>query len=503
MAWRLQHSACLGLTAVLSLSACERSTEPAQPATSLPGLSRIFSDCLPHRGKPVKSTPSYEPYQDLMALSASGTHPRVSGALAGLGGATDIFGVQLAATGTTGTLVIATATSGSNLDDDGYFVTLDGGEARAIGVNASLPVSDLPAGVHTVGLAGLAPNCAVSGDATRTGTVVAGGSTEVAFAVICSATTGTLRVVTSTSGSDIDGDGYQFSVDGGPAQTIGVNATRNLAGIAVGEHAVALSRVAANCTVAGTSTVSVNVPSGDVGQAAFSVTCVPLAQGPPDIVVEPAALAVYDFGNIAKKTSSDLSLTLRNQGGGLLEGDVSVLPGTAPFALLTGNAFQLANGAPHPLTLRFAPSTPGAYRALLRIHSNDPLNAEIFSTLAGEQFTKCSRFSRTIEAFRQYQPCGLLDRLRLDSYFRIPRVDDGTHLYIPDAELYDFITNHQAEVTAWAAQVEYGREVHALMFLGGCINSEAKYTTSLQPRPSWPTSCSACSISSAGTCRAR
>jgi hypothetical protein len=71
MAWRLQHSAWLGLTAALALCACERPTEPSQPISLPPALARAFSDCLPHRGKPVSSTPSYEPYMDLMAQVAA------------------------------------------------------------------------------------------------------------------------------------------------------------------------------------------------------------------------------------------------------------------------------------------------------------------------------------------------------------------------------------------------------------------------------------------------
>jgi hypothetical protein len=70
MAWRLQHSAWLGLIAVLALPACGRPTEPALPASSRPALARAFSDCLPHRGKPVSLTPSYEPYQELTAQVA-------------------------------------------------------------------------------------------------------------------------------------------------------------------------------------------------------------------------------------------------------------------------------------------------------------------------------------------------------------------------------------------------------------------------------------------------
>jgi len=69
--------------------------------------------------------------------------------------------------------------------------------------------------------------------------------------VTCSATTGSLTVSASTTGSSLDADGYTVTVDGGSPQAIGINGSVTFNGLAAGGHSIALSGVAANCTVSG------------------------------------------------------------------------------------------------------------------------------------------------------------------------------------------------------------------------------------------------------------
>ncbi|PYP56383.1 MAG: hypothetical protein DMD40_11170, partial [Gemmatimonadetes bacterium] len=60
---------------------------------------------------------------------------------------------------------------------------------------------------------------------------------------------GNLTVSTSTTGSSLDPDGYTVTVDGGSPQAIGINASVSYTNLATGNHAVAITGVAANCTV--------------------------------------------------------------------------------------------------------------------------------------------------------------------------------------------------------------------------------------------------------------
>jgi len=84
-----------------------------------------------------------------------------------------------------GNLTVSTSTTGSSLDPDGYTVTVDGGSAQAIGINASASYTSLSAGNHTVAISGVASNCTVSGGTSRTVSVPAGGTATTTFSVSC------------------------------------------------------------------------------------------------------------------------------------------------------------------------------------------------------------------------------------------------------------------------------------------------------------------------------
>ena len=66
-------------------------------------------------------------------------------------------------TTTTGNLTATTSTTGSNLDPDGYTVTVDGTTSQPIATNGNVTFNNLAAGNHTVVLSGVATNCTVGG----------------------------------------------------------------------------------------------------------------------------------------------------------------------------------------------------------------------------------------------------------------------------------------------------------------------------------------------------
>lgn len=86
-------------------------------------------------------------------------------------------------------------------------------------------------------------------------------------------TTGSIQVVTTTSGTGLDSDGYQLTVDGGILRQIGVNDTLVLSEVAEGPHTVELLGVAHTCTPLGGSEVSITVISGESKETRFTVEC--------------------------------------------------------------------------------------------------------------------------------------------------------------------------------------------------------------------------------------
>jgi Tol biopolymer transport system component len=185
-------------------------------------------------------------------------------------------------TPTTGSLEITTATSGPDPDPDGYAVAIDGGASAPLGLNATLHAADIEPGGHSVQLSGIAANCTLTGDNPRTVTVAPGGSATVTFAITCATPqplTGILRITTSTTGPDQDDDGYEFAVDGGATQPIGVTATATVPNVALGAHSVQLSGMAENCSVQGANPQSVSVSSGNTAEVTFAVVCSAIQQG--------------------------------------------------------------------------------------------------------------------------------------------------------------------------------------------------------------------------------
>ena len=85
--------------------------------------------------------------------------------------------------------------------------------------------------------------------------------------------TGAIRITVTTTGAELDGNGYSIALDGSTGQAIPVNDTITLAGLSAGSHHVLLSGLAVNCAVAANPR-PVQVVGGATAQVAFSVTCV-------------------------------------------------------------------------------------------------------------------------------------------------------------------------------------------------------------------------------------
>ena len=85
---------------------------------------------------------------------------------------------------------------------------------------------------------------------------------------------GTLRVIASTSGHDIDLNGYQISVDGAVAKHIGVNDTALCDGMSPGNHSAFLTGHPDNCDVTTANPVTVPIPAGGATSITFKVSCV-------------------------------------------------------------------------------------------------------------------------------------------------------------------------------------------------------------------------------------
>jgi len=188
----------------------------------------------------------------------------------------DTTRVSYAVTCSASGVMVTASTTGADQDADGYLVSVDGGTPGPLGATASLIVSRLAPGPHTVSLSGVAANCRLSGDNPRAVVVALGAVAPVQFEVACTATSGAVAVTAVATGTDLD-PSFVIQLNGTPRAILPPNVTTVLTGVAPGTVVVTLADVAGNCALAGESVQTVTVTAGgsttDTATAAFQVTC--------------------------------------------------------------------------------------------------------------------------------------------------------------------------------------------------------------------------------------
>jgi hypothetical protein len=174
-----------------------------------------------------------------------------------------------------GRIDVAVSTTGTDVDDDGFTVNVDGGVQQFLPSGGQVTLSQLEPGSHSVRLSGLAPNCQVVGSNPRSVQVGADGRATVAFEVSCvRATTGGFRVIVVTAGEPADTDGYLLAVAGADEiRPIGPNATETFVGLAAGLHLVTLKDVDEGCALAGGNPQPFTVVPGKTVPIHLSVSC--------------------------------------------------------------------------------------------------------------------------------------------------------------------------------------------------------------------------------------
>src|SRR5918992_103863 len=88
--------------------------------------------------------------------TVAGNNPRTVSVIAG---ETTPVPFHVICNPTSGSVRIASATSGPSADPDGYTITLDGDASQALGLTAEVTLAPVIPGAHSIGLSGVADNC--------------------------------------------------------------------------------------------------------------------------------------------------------------------------------------------------------------------------------------------------------------------------------------------------------------------------------------------------------
>jgi hypothetical protein len=204
--------------------------------------------------------------------SVSGENPRSVEVPAGADAAVT-FNVSCGALA--GSIRVATTTSGEDPDPDGYTFRVDDGPPQSIGTSASTVVSGLSVGPHAVSLEGIAENCSATGENPRAVDVTFGQQADVDFAIACSSSNGSLRVVAATTGSDLDPDGYTLRVDGAVQGTVASNGETRIDGLATGTRQLSVEGISENCGLTGANPRNVTIEFGQTADVQLDIACSP------------------------------------------------------------------------------------------------------------------------------------------------------------------------------------------------------------------------------------
>jgi hypothetical protein len=189
---------------------------------------------------------------------------------------------------TFGQISVRVTTIGGVPDPDGYTVLLDGSAVGTVTPQGELVVSEVRSGHHVVELDSIAPSCDPHAGTASELTVGGGDITVVSFTIPCPGLA-TARLVTHTTGSRPDPDGYRVTVEGTVERAIGIEDTVEVPDLPAGVRTITLAGVAANST-AGTPQRRIDLPPGDTTDIVFEVSCLGSDQG--SIVVSVSTTAI-------------------------------------------------------------------------------------------------------------------------------------------------------------------------------------------------------------------
>jgi Tol biopolymer transport system component len=181
-------------------------------------------------------------------------------------------------------VAVSVKTSGlsTDVDPDGYTLSVDGGQGRQIDVNGKLTLSDLTSGSHLLRLDGLASNCAVGGSNPKTVDVAAANNgtptISVSFAVTCLERVGSIRITTTTTGTDIDLDGFigyllREGSNTGEGSNTPANGVVNFTRLTPGNYFLTHYGIAPNCDAIQPNPSTIVVAAGLTTDAKLDITC--------------------------------------------------------------------------------------------------------------------------------------------------------------------------------------------------------------------------------------
>jgi len=176
-----------------------------------------------------------------------------------------------------GSIEVVIATTGDDLDPDGYLLSIDGEPGVPILGSGTVSIPNVAAGDHEIRVGGVAPNCAVAGDNPLL-VPIGRDTVHVDLEIRCAGPIGAIHVSTTTLGPQPDPDGFNVIV-GVVTQHIESTGALTVSGVPAVDIEVRLDSIAPNCRVNGDNPVTVTLSAGAFATVNFAVSCLPAGPG--------------------------------------------------------------------------------------------------------------------------------------------------------------------------------------------------------------------------------
>jgi hypothetical protein len=169
---------------------------------------------------------------------------------------------------------ITTATTGLDIDPDGFRIAVDGSDRGTVGSNDAV-LTRMDPGNRTISLTAVASNCTLEGPSSRSVAVLDRQVASIAFEVVCTAATGVIKVVVEATGIDLE-SASTATVDGAMASFVQPGGPAYLEPVQPGDHIVALVPPS-NCSIEDDeqpASVTAGGQARDTVEVTFAVHCV-------------------------------------------------------------------------------------------------------------------------------------------------------------------------------------------------------------------------------------
>jgi WD40 repeat protein len=177
-----------------------------------------------------------------------------------------------------GTVRVTTVTTGGAPDANGYTAMVDGARRADVGASAAAAIAGVAVGQRVISLGDVASNCTIRAPHPVTVNVVFNQTIDVTFVIQCVAS-GNLEVTVTTTGVELDSDGYTVYVYGFIAsfsenKPVGPNGSVVFSGLPPAfDYHVTLLGLSSNCRISGAASQTVAVSEGSTTRVTYAVSC--------------------------------------------------------------------------------------------------------------------------------------------------------------------------------------------------------------------------------------